>query len=30
MIVKWMGIVEEQAKKMAENIIPTLKRWWDK
>ena len=30
MIAKGMGIPEDQAKQMAENIIPTLKRWQDK
>ena len=30
MIAKGMGIPEDQAKQMVENIIPTLKRWQDK
>jgi hypothetical protein len=30
MIAKRMGVPEDQAKKMAENVIPTLKRWRDK
>ena len=30
MIAKGMGIPEDQAKQMAENIIPNLKRWKDK
>ena len=27
MIAKGMGIPEDQAKQMAENVIPNLKRW---
>ena len=30
MIAKGMGIPEDQAKQMAENVIPKLKRWQDK
>lgn len=30
MIAKRMGIPEDQAKQMAEKVIPTLKRWQDK
>ena len=30
MIAKGMGISEDQAKRMAEKVIPTLKRWRDK
>jgi hypothetical protein len=30
MIAKGMGIPEDQAKQMAEKVIPTLKRWQDK
>lgn len=30
MIAKGMGISEDQAKQMAEKVIPTLKRWQDK
>ena len=30
MIAKEMGIPEDQAKQMAENIIPKLKRWQKK
>lgn len=30
MIAKGMGISEDQAKRMAEKVIPTLKNWRDK
>ena len=30
MIAKGKGISEDQAKQMAEKVIPTLKRWRDK